>query len=165
MIYGLVNQEQADGDRIAIANAIMKNDYHTIQQYVSQRIIIHVMSAHTIPNVYCIYCRNRIVASTRRTPEQMTAKQAWHFEHDGSGETPGKCIGYMRIPPEYPHGLGIENPRNHGCYLLLGCEATSLGHPTEWHRTQCKTIQEGRTYCHYGYTVNPSCLEMNDERA
>ena len=55
MIYGLVNQEQADGDRIAIANAIMKNDYHTIQQYVSQRIIIHVMSARAYDTQCVLY--------------------------------------------------------------------------------------------------------------
>lgn len=159
MIYGLVNQEQADRDRIAIANAILNHDVHTIQQYVNQRLIIHVMQAHTIPSAYCIYCRNRIIASTQRTPKNLTAERPWHFEHERSGESPGECIGYTRTSPDYLHGIGIENPKYHGCYLLLGCETTSSGERTEWHRTRCKTIQDGRTYCHHGYAVNPSCIE------
>lgn len=149
MIYALRNENQAAADCLEIAQAIENNDAGVIEQWVKARVIVHVKQANEMPeSLYCIYCRDAVKPTADRPPKGRSAANPWHFEHDNLGD----CIGRTRNPPAL-HALGIENPANHGCYVLLGCEATP-----QRDRTACQTIIGGHTYCHLARTMMPPCV-------
>ncbi|MBY0514728.1 MAG: hypothetical protein K2P78_12540 [Gemmataceae bacterium] len=149
MIYALLNEYQAHGDCLAIALAIQNRDAVVIQHWVAAGAIVHAMQANTLPGLfYCLYCRDTVQPSGDRPPKGLTASNPWHFEHD----TVGDCISHVRNAPT-PHALGIENPGNHGCYILLGCETTP-----QRNRRDCQTIVGGCTYCHLARTMTPPCV-------
>jgi hypothetical protein len=145
----MLNQRQPDADRLAIATAIDKRDPAIVESWVSRGVIVHVMQANTKPGpFYCIYCRDTVAPSEDRPPKGLRAVSPWHFQHDNIGD----CINHTRHAPTM-HALGIENPAKHGCYILLGCEATP-----QRNRRDCQTIVVGRTYCHLARTMTPPCV-------
>jgi len=143
MIYALTRQDQVDNDCRAIAQAILDRNSEHINRYVFGSSIVHVMHVTPEMNLFCIYCRIPVFATDARPPDGYEAQNPWHFEHRRTGIRPGECIGYVREPPT-PNALQIENPRNHGCYVQLGCENELV----TCHRTRCHTINRGITYCH-----------------
>jgi hypothetical protein len=163
MIYAMTRRDISDAARLAIAHAIQHRDSHTIELYVVSGDIVHVMAFPTEEAVsserelFCIFCRIPVFSTDARAPGWCPAKNPWHFEHRRTGYMPGDCVGRTRNPP-IPHALGIENPADHGCYVLLGCEVNANGMPSERHRTRCQTIDLGRTYCHLAVAVRPRCI-------
>ncbi len=148
MIYALPQQDLPDTDCLAIARAISDHDRATCNYYVSLGAIIHVMDISESMVLYCVYCRIPVFATAARGPGCSLGIEPWHFEHKETGDQPGQCIGMARNPPTR-HALGILNPARHGCYIQMGFETDAHGIPTEWHRTKCKTIELGQTYCHH----------------
>ena len=149
MIYALLRQDTPHAERFAVAQAIRDNDSNVIQQHVVNGIIVHIMDVQDNRYRFCIHCCNPVEATCRRAPRGRQAQQTWHFEHTGAGHTPGRCVGHVRNPPiPFALDMGLRNPQSHGCYIRLGCETNANGGPTDWHRTRCKTIDSGETYCH-----------------
>ena len=98
MIYAMLNQQQADTDRLVIALAIHNRDPVIIQAWVTRGIIVHVTQANSMAGpFYCIYCRDAVDPSEDRPPRGLTAANPWHFEHDNIAD----CIGHMRT--RLPH--------------------------------------------------------------
>ena len=159
MIYALVGQDAPHDERLAISQAIRENDSDVIRQHVADGTIVHIMDVQsdTRRDFVCIFCRNPVFASRKRAPSGRHAQQPWHFEHKGTGHTPGKCVGHERHRP-IPNSLGIKNPEAHGCYIQLGCETDTNGGPTVQHRTRCKTIDNGRTHCHLARQPEHQCI-------
>ncbi len=145
MIYALLNQHQAHAD----CQAIPARDAAIIQTWVTAGVIVQIMQANQMAGpFYCVYCRDTVQPTDARPPHGLTAAHPWHFQHDHIGD----CIDHTRNPPT-PHALGIENPANHGCYILLGCETTP-----QRNRKDCQTIVDGCTYCHLARTIAPPCV-------
>ena len=149
MIYALSRFSKViDNVRLEIAQAIVNNDSQTIEHYVSNNNIIHIIDGS---GSTCLYCRNIVRTSIGNGPKDShyPVKNPWHYEHiNGAGAyLPNECIGHIRNKP-IPHALGISNPQNHGCYICMGCETDPNGNSTIWHRKMCRTIVNGRTYCH-----------------
>jgi hypothetical protein len=157
MIYAMLRQNLPAANRRAIARAILAHDQQATRRHVLRGHIVHVMRVGIISSLFCIYCRNRIHPSHRRSPRGRFAQSAWHFEHD----LPVRCIGQI-LPPLMPHAIGVLNPRRHGCYVALGCEAAN-GQPTNQDRRMCRTILGGRTYCHMAVSSSASSLRAETE--
>jgi hypothetical protein len=148
MIYGLVNQDTTNAQRLVIAQAIQSSDALVFKQHAENGTIIHIMDTPTDVGFSCFFCRIPVFPTDARPPRGLEANSTWHFEHHRTGRLPGECVGHVRLPP-IPYALGVENLAQHGCYIRLGCEINANGNPTDWHRTNCKTIVQGLTYCHH----------------
>ncbi len=165
MIYALAQRNTHHDERLSIAQAIRDNDSNVIQQAVESGTIVHIMDLHAYGSaLLCIYCCIPVVAVQTRPPQGWQAQQTWHFEHRRIGHLPGRCVGHVRNPP-IPNALdmGLRNPKSHGCYIRLGCEITANGGPTNWHRTRCKTIDNGSTYCHLAIQHQCVSIRPNSE--
>ena len=147
MIYALANSGLNHADRLVIAHAIQSHDAATIQIFVANGSIFHVMNVPAGADAFCIFCCIPVFTTDARGPSRLQAVNDWHFEHKREGHLPGRCVGFVRQPP-VPNALGVGNPKDHGCYILLGHELDANGNPTNWHRQRCKTIAFGQTYCH-----------------
>jgi hypothetical protein len=148
MIYALRTSRFPLPARMEIARAIQANDSQTIQRYVEQKAIVHILDVLYGPDLYCLFCRIPVFPTTQRYPQGHTASGPWYFEHKNMGDRPSECVGYVR-GSNYAYSLGIVNPDYHGCYVAMGCEVDNAGRPTEWHRTRCRVLDVGRTYCHH----------------
>ena len=149
MIYALVQRDTCHAERSKIARAIQSHCPNVIRQLAENGTIIHIMNMQDDDDrdLFCIHCCNPVFPSRRRPPG---ARRTWHFEHCSGADyhTPGECVGRVRWPP-IPSALGIENPAGHGCYIRLDREIDeNNGNPSDQHRTRCKTIDSGETYCH-----------------
>ena len=140
MIYALLKNQAAHRD---IVRAISEHDSRKLQSFVG-KVIIHVIDATTTTGpFFCIYCQDQVSATNVRSPVGHKAQKPWHFQH----KTNRKCIG--EIGP-----LGVQNPRDHGCYVALGCETVK-----DRNRADCQTIDKaGHTYCHLARTLSPPCV-------
>lgn len=149
MIYALLIQHQARADCLVIAQAIQCRDAIIVRKWVNAGVIIHVMQANLMAcPFYCLYCRDTVRPTDARPPRRLVAANPWHFQHDNIAD----CISRTRNAP-MPNALGIENPANHRCYVLLGCE--TMPHRN---RRDCQTIVGGCTYCHLAQTMTPPCV-------
>ena len=144
MIYALLSQSVTVAEKNIIKTAIRNQDSATIEQFLysaanisraQSGVLIHVMDLPTItlPELYCLYCDKLICPSNGNQPRNKTRTSNtydWHFKHDlgADGTACFKTRG---------------NIKDQGCYIQLGFEGT-----TARHRTNCKTIVMGQTYCH-----------------
>lgn len=149
MIYALAKQDTSRDERLSIAQAIRDRNSIVIHQHVTNGTIFHIMDVPNDYESFCIYCCNPVIASDLRAPRGQQAQHTWHFEHTREGHCPGNCVGQVRHPPTpYALNMDLRNPRRHGCYVRLGCETDDNGASSARHRTRCKTIVRGHTYCH-----------------
>ncbi len=157
MIYALTSCETPPEDRTRIAKAIDERDDRVLRRYARKGVVIHIMDRNEQnsprPVVYCIYCLDPINSTHYRGPKGLEVEASWHYEHR---EDHG-CIGKVRRVPLL-HPLYRKNPANHGCYVEMGCELNQDDTPGDHYRSRCKTIQDGRTYCHLATEIEPSCV-------
>lgn len=142
MIYALQSRTVSLQDRKLIAESISSGS--SVEQWVQAKFITHIADSCCDTCYFCVYCVNSVRAADRNRPKTRVPVHNWYFEHEMH---PG-CVGT---------DLGISgciNPANHGCYIQLGCENNIAGLATNWHRTCCKTIESGLTYCHLGKRQN-----------
>lgn len=154
MIYALVEEDTPCPTRRMVAQAILDNNSTLIGCFVRKGTIVHIMDVQDRHCLFCIHCCNPLFPSNRRPPN---AARPWHFEHRQTGHSPGECVGHVRRPPT-PHALGICNPRGHGCYIMLDRETDGNESPTDQHRTMCKVIDNGHTFCHQAGQQIPPCI-------
>ena len=138
MIYALLHLNITRDDQYVICEAIRDRDPVTIANSAGREEIVHIMDAPERTKLYCPFCRLPVFPTKLRGPGGVQGQNPWHFQHSsGTGDGPDECIGWKRYDSD---ATGIENPRNHGCYIQLGFEHTAAGAPTQNHRTCCRTL-------------------------
>ena len=137
MIYAMLLKSTPLNVREDIARAILARQ--DVVAFVQQGHILHIDSAHQGTTYYCIYCQDVICPRKRNRPRARVPVNDWYFKH----RTENRCRG-----SDFGLGNGLINLVDQGCYILMGHETDTNGQPTIWHRTCCKTIQRGQTYCH-----------------
>jgi hypothetical protein len=136
MIYAMLSEDIEEDVRKEIADAILNScDVHN---FVKKGCIVHIADVEKETEYFCIYCRDLVFPSSRN-PKSPVPRQNWYFEHDAEGSCMGSDFGLKD---------DLTNPRRQGCYKLRGHEINSVGNPSDKHRTSCKTIKDGSTYCH-----------------
>jgi len=145
MIYAMLRPAVARSTREAIARSILAHE--DVGPFVQQGLIVHVREAQVGQAYYCIHCRDAVYPFRTSRPRGCVPSHDWYFQH----RTENRCLN-----TDFGLGSSLINPPRQGCYIQLGCEISANDRRTAWHRTQCRAVDDGRSYCHLAR--NEQCI-------